>query len=212
MLPLLVVVLPTLFASFYASYRDVFGGGEVVVVASRFEMKLPDFSDDAAPEFVDAVGCKEWLETVPLANVPAAQRELLGELEEFNRFAVKPSERLAVMETLREAVHFVQVEQVKKFSNRALPMTEAEAAAFDDANELWEQMQTGYSHCLESALAGEGGVKSQAALICQRVLAYVGLKMFYCYRAYRQVPAHDWRALHEAYAYAEQLERRRATR
>jgi hypothetical protein len=27
-LPLLVFMLPTLFASFYASYRDVFGGGE----------------------------------------------------------------------------------------------------------------------------------------------------------------------------------------
>ena len=175
-------------------------------------MKLPDFSDDAAPEFADAVGCKEWLQTVPLANVPAAQRELLGELDEFNRFAVKPAERLAVMEALREAVHFVQVEQVKKFANRALPMTEAETNAFVDANELWEQMQIGYAHCLESALAGEGGVKSQAALICQRVLACIGLKMFYYYRAYRQVPASDWRALHEAYAHAEKLrvaERRR---
>jgi hypothetical protein len=168
-------------------------------------MKLPDFSDDAAPEFLDAVGCKEWLQTVPLANVAAAQRELLGEIEEFNRYAAKPAERLAVLEALREAVHFVQVEQIKKFANRALPMAEAEATAFDDANELWEQMQVGYSHCLESALAGEGGVKSQAALICQRLLACVGLKMFYCYRAYRQVPARDWRALHEAYARAEQL-------
>jgi hypothetical protein len=168
-------------------------------------MKLPDFSDDASPEFADAVGCKEWLQSVPLANVPAAQRELLGELEEFNRFPAKPAERLAVMEALREAVHFVQVEQVKRFSNRALPMTEAEATAFDDSNELWEQMQVGYWHCLESALAGEGGMRSQAALICQRVLAYIGLRMFSCYRAYRQAPAREWRALHQAYAHAEKL-------
>ena len=167
-------------------------------------MKLPEFSDDAAPEFADATGCKEWLQTVPLANVAAAQRELLGELDEYNRFPAKPAERLAVMEALREAVHFVQVEQVKKFANRALPMAEAETNAFVDAYELWEQMQVGYSHCLESALDGDG-VKSQAALICQRVLSYVGLKMFYCYRAYRQVPASDWRALHEAYANAEKL-------
>jgi hypothetical protein len=168
-------------------------------------MKLPEFSDDASPEFGDLVECKEWLEGVPLANVGGAQRELLGELEEFNRFAAKASERLAVMEALREAVHFVQLEQIKRFSNRALPMNEAEATAFDDSNELWEQMQVGYSHCLESALAGEGGMRSQAALICQRVIAYVGMKMLYCYRAYRQVPARDWRALHEAYAYAEKL-------
>ena len=168
-------------------------------------MKLPEFSDDASPEFANAAECKDWLQGVALANVPAAQRELLGELEEFNRFPTKPADRLAAMETLREAVHFVQVEQIKRFSNRALPMNEAEATAFDDSNELWEQMQVGYSHCLESALAGEGGMRSQAALICQRVLAYVGLKMFYCYRAYRQVPGREWRALHEAYASAEKL-------
>ena len=168
-------------------------------------MKLPEFSDDASPEFADAAQCKEWLQSVPLANVSTAQRELLGELDEFNRFPAKPAERLAVMETVREAVHFVQVEQVKRFANRALPMTEAEATAFDDTIELWEQMQVGYSHCLESAVAGEGGVRSQAALICQRILACVGLKMFYSYRAYREVPKHDWRALHEAYASAERL-------
>jgi hypothetical protein len=167
-------------------------------------MKLPEFSDTAAPEFGNAAECKDWLQTVALANVGAAQRELLGELEEFNRFAAKAAERLAVMEVLREAVHFVQVEQVKKFANRALPMTEAETTAFGDAYELWEQMQTGYSHCLESALAGDG-VKSQAALICQRALAYIGLKMFYSYRAFHEVPKHDWRALHEAYAAAEKL-------
>src|SRR6478752_3368702 len=163
-------------------------------------MKLPEFSDDASPEFADAAQCKEWLQSVPLANVSTAQRELLGELDEFNRFPAKPAERLAVMETVREAVQFVQV---KRFANRALPMTEAEATAFDDTIELWEQMQVGYSHCLESAVAGEGGVRSQAALICQRILACVGLKMFYSYRAYREVPKHDWRALHEAYASAE---------
>src|SRR5262245_17756492 len=167
-------------------------------------MKLPAFSEDASPEFGNVAECKEWLQTVPLANVAASQRELLGELEEFNRFPVKATERLAVMETLREAVHFVQVEHVKKFANRAQPMTEAETAAFLDANELWEQMQVGYSHCLESAAAGEG-VKSQAGLICQRVLAYIGLKMLYHYRAYRQVPAREWRDLHQAYAHAEKL-------
>jgi hypothetical protein len=167
-------------------------------------MKLPEFSDDAAPEFGNAAECKDWLQGVALANVATAQRELLGELEEFNRFPAKPADRLAAMETLREAVHFVQVELVKKFANRAQPMTEAETAAFEDAYELWEQMQIGYSHCLEAALGGDG-VKSQSALICQRVLAYLGLKMLYSYRAYREVPKRDWHALHEAYAAAEKL-------
>ena len=33
------------------------------------ELDLPEFSADAAPEFIDAASAKAWLENVPLANV-----------------------------------------------------------------------------------------------------------------------------------------------
>ena len=45
-------------------------------------MKLPELSESAAPEFSDAASCKAWLQNVPLANVAAAQGELLGQLAE----------------------------------------------------------------------------------------------------------------------------------
>src|SRR3954470_11620896 len=168
-------------------------------------MKLPELSPKAAPEFVDPASCKAWLEHVPLANVGAAQLDLLRQLEEFNRFPTSPANRLPVLEALREPVNFVQVEQAKRFMNRALPMAEAEAAVFEDTIDLWEAMRTGYLHCVGAALNGESAMKAQAALVCQRALSYSGLKMFHYYRAYRQVPASDWRALHETYAAAEKL-------
>src|SRR5690348_15281479 len=104
-------------------------------------MKLPDLSADAAPEFVDAKECAAWLENVPLANVSAAQRQLAGQLEVLNRFPMNASQRLAAMEALREAVNFVQIEQSKRFTNRALPMSEADAAVFEDTIDLWEQVR-----------------------------------------------------------------------
>ena len=169
-------------------------------------MKLPDLSESASPEFSDAPTAKAWLEHVPLANVAAAQAELFSQLEEFNRFPVASSQRLAVLETLREAVHFVQLEQAKRSANRALPMSDTEAAAFDITMKLWDQMALGYQRCLEGALNRDSGMRAQAGLVCQRLLAYVGLKMYHHYRAYRQVPAQNWRALHEAYAAAEKLD------
>jgi hypothetical protein len=168
-------------------------------------MKLPDLSESASPEFSDGATCKAWLEHVPLANVPAAQAELLGQLEEFNRFPVAAAQRLAVLEVLREAVHFVQIEQSKRFSNRALPMNESETSAFNATIGLWEQMRIGYQRCLDAALNRDAGMKAQSALICQRVAVYVGLKMYHHYRGYRQVPAGNWQALHQAYAAAETL-------
>ena len=169
-------------------------------------MKLPELSESASPEFSDAATCKAWLEHVPLANVAAAQGELLDQLEEFNSFPAAAAQRLAVMEALREAVNFVQIEQAKRFTNRALPMAEAESSAFDTTVALWDQMQAGYQRCLEGALNRDAGMRAQAALICQRLITYIGLRMFHHYRAYRQVPATDWRALHETYAAAEKLD------
>ena len=169
-------------------------------------VKLPELSPNAAPEFVDAASCKAWLEHVPLANVGVAQQQLLGQLVELNRFPISAANRLAVMETLREAVNFVQIEQAKRFTNRALPLAEAEASVFRDTDALWAQMRLSYLRCLDSAAGGDAVLRAQGALICQRLLAYAGLGMFHHYRAYREIPAEDWRALHESYAKAEELE------
>lgn len=168
-------------------------------------MKLPELSAKSEPDFVDAASAKKWLEHVPLANVATAQQQIREQVAEFNRLPAAAANRLAVMETLREAVNFVQLEQGKRFTNRALPMLEAEAAAFRDTTALWGEMHLGYMRCLEAAVNGDAKVRAQAALICQRLLAYTGLKMFHYYRAYRQVPPAEWSALHSVYAAAEKL-------
>ena len=167
--------------------------------------ELPQISADAAPDFSDVQTCKSWLEHVPLANVGEAQRQFLAQVQEFNRFPCKAAMRVQVFEALREAVAFVQIEQAKRFTNRALPMAAAEAAIFETTTQLWEQMRIGYLHCLMASRAEESGMRAQAPLIAQRALAYCGLKMFHHYRAYREIPPADWGALHRTYACAEEL-------
>ena len=167
--------------------------------------ELPDLAPDADPEFIDAATTKAWLENVPLANVVAAQAQLLAQIDEFNRFDVMPTSRLATLEALREAVNFVQIEQARRFTNRALPLAEHESAAFAETIRLWRLMHQGYVRCLIAVRDDEPGMRAQAALVCQRVLAYTGLKMFHYHRAYREVPSHEWRSLHEGYAMAAKL-------
>ena len=168
-------------------------------------MNLPELSPRATPQFVDAESCRAWLQNVPLANIAVAQQDMLAELETFNRFPTSAANRLAVIEALRESAGFVQMEHAKRFMNRALPMAQAEAAAFEDTVELWEQMRLGYLRCLQAAVGGDTGMRAQAALLVQRLAAYSGVKMFHYYRAYREVPREDWRSLHEVYAHAERL-------
>jgi cyclic-di-GMP-binding protein len=169
------------------------------------KLDLPELSPSAAPEFVDAASAKAWLENVPLANVSAAQLQLYAQVREFNSFAAKGSVRLETLEAVREAVQFVEIEQARRFTNRALPMAEQESTVFDDTLALWEEMHVGYLRCLQAVIDDEPGMREEAGLVCQRALSYTGLKMFHHHRAYRQVPPREWRALHAGYALAEEL-------
>lgn len=169
------------------------------------DFSLPQLAAQAAPEFVDAASAKAWLEHVPLANVGAAQHQMLLQLEDYNRYAASASARLETMETLRDAVNFVQIEQAKRFTHRALPIAPAEAQVFTDTIELWNEMRAGYLRCLEAAERNDAGMRERAGLLAQRALAYTGLKMFHYHRAYRQVPGNEWRLLHRIYAAAERL-------
>jgi len=167
---------------------------------------LPQLAAQAAPEFVDAPSARAWLEVLPLANVAAAQHQMLLQLEEFNRYATSASARLETLETLREAAHFVQIEQAKRFTHRALPIEPVEARIFQETIDLWEQFRVGYLRCLEAAAGrNDPGMREKAGLLCQRALAYTGLKMFHHHRAYRYVPDIEWRNLHRVYAVAERL-------
>jgi hypothetical protein len=170
------------------------------------DFNLPPLTPDAVPKFVDAATAKAWVASVPLANVAGAQQQLLEQLQQFNRCVTRPSARVAALEVLREPVHFVQIEQAKRFTNRALPMAAAEAAVFEQTIALWEQMRIGYLRCLAAVLADEAGMRVEAARVCQRALVCAGLKMFHHYRACRVVPRGEWRGLHAVYAKAEALE------
>jgi len=154
---------------------------------------------------MDAKSAKLWLEHVPLANLGAAQHQMLLQLEEFNRYATSAAVRLEALETLREAVNFVQIEQAKRFTHRALPIAAAEAKVFQDTIDLWGEMRSGYLRCLEAAERNDAGMRERAGLLAQRALAYTGLKMFHHHRAYRQIPGAEWRLLHRVYFAAERL-------
>jgi len=168
-------------------------------------MTLPELSESASPEFTDAASSRAWLEHLPLANVATAQAQITRQLREFNRFPVSATQRLSVLEALREAVNFVQIEQARRFSNRALPMNESEAEAFAATIGLWDEMRLGYERCLIGAANLDAAMRAQAVIVCQRLLYYIGLRMFHHHRAYREVPRADWRALHAAYGAAEKL-------
>ena len=170
------------------------------------KFELPVISAQANPEFRDAATCSEWLQDLPLINVGPSQGRLLGEIEELNCCDISPSERLKILEVLHEAVLFVQIEQAKKFGNRAVPLAKPEREILLNVTALWAAMGHGYQHCLQAFAGGSTGLPSgsgKLALACQRALWCASRQISEHYRCYQEISGELWNLLHQLYLFAE---------
>lgn len=170
------------------------------------KLDLPPTSTEQAPLFADLDQCRTWLKTLPLSSPVQAQSQLLRQLGLLNRYSLPNGERLALLEALREPIHFVQGEGAKKFSGKPLPLAPPEHAAFDSAHGLWQALVTGYLRCLDACLAGDADLKPRAAQICQRALAALAEDHTDQLRAGFQHDSEHWRLAHQIYAGAEELQ------
>lgn len=155
--------------------------------------------------YSDSAGCRRWLERLPLTNVPHAQRELAGQLAALHGAGnIAPLERLRILETLKEAVQYVQEEAAGLYAGRPLPLEHEEADTWARSTGLWQALLRNYESCLEAYREGDLIVAPYSGLITLRCLACVAWIMEDHYRVYRLPSAALWRELHGYYQFAEQ--------
>jgi len=166
---------------------------------------LPALGSEQPPAFANARGCRDWLSAQPLANPAQAQALLLRQINLLNRFSLAPTERLKILELLRDPIAFAQTESARKFAGRPLPLAPPEQAGMDANRTLWQAVQTGYLHCLAACLEGNADLRPHAALIAQRALSALRAELLDIYRAPIDPPALLWQALHRVFSAAEKL-------
>ena len=123
-------------------------------MSAMSDLKPPEISADAHPQFTDDAACAAWLAELPLVNVAPSQIRLLEQLRELNRYSLPADARLKILELLREPVYFVQEQQLRKLVNKPFPLTQAERGILAHVADLWQELLIGYLHCLGSA--GDG--------------------------------------------------------
>lgn len=166
---------------------------------------LPPSNTDQPPAFTNAEECRAWLADTPLANSIQAQVQLLRQLNLLNRFPLPASERMAVLELLREPVVSIQEDGVRKFAGKPLPLAPSEQAAFDSCQALWHALAGGYLRCLESHLSSDALMRQRAAQIIERALAALVSSQLDAYRGGRQPNADHWQVANHLYATAERI-------
>lgn len=167
-------------------------------------LPLEPTDDRANPTFKTAAECTRWLNQLQLTNLQLAHSKLLVQLNELNRFAMRSTERLAILEMLRETLEHVQRDYSRKLIAKPLLLSDAEYLIFVSIINLWQAMVTGYQHCLQDYLRGDRSVSEQGALLSQRCLLYSGLEIFEYLRMGYEFDDQLWRQLHTLYAFTEE--------
>lgn len=169
-------------------------------------LSLEPTDDRADPIFKDASSCKKWLSQLQLTNLQLAHGLLLIQLNEFNSYPIRGTERLDTLELLSDTIHYVQNDYAKKISGKPLPLHENELVILFSLAQLWHAMSHGYLRCLQDCIAGDTKLGKQAALLCQRALMYSSLAINEHFRAGYDFDPKLWLQLHGIYAYAEEQE------
>jgi cyclic-di-GMP-binding protein len=155
-------------------------------------------------QFSDSMSCRRWVEQLTLSNAHRVHEVLTSQLSSLTAAELPPVERLKILETLRETVHFVQGETAKRYAGKGLPLEPAEMTAWSRVIALWQEAHNNYGQCLKAYREGDLSIAPHAALVTMRCLRLTGDTLTDYYRSYRQPPGRLWRSLHELYSFAEQ--------
>lgn len=167
---------------------------------------LPLTSAEKSPDFTDESSCREWLARLPLTNLSVSQAQLVQQLKLLNRYPLRADERLKILELLRDPLNFIQDQGSKRFSGRPLPFNSVEQAAFDTGLALWQELVTGYLHCLQATPQNATGAPHLlASLAATRALATMrAIYLDACFANILTAPTF-WRQLHLIFHAAEEL-------
>jgi len=165
-------------------------------------VSAPGVSAGPVP-FADARGCRDWLGTLPLTNVPQAQAALLQVLEAFAQAPFDGFERLKCLELMRDRIAFLQGEQRMRYVGRTLPLTAQDERAWQAGASLLVAMERLYAGVLAEALTGSGELRRLASLAAQRVVRYIGAQMSLHCSVYRRFDPALWTRLHALWRQAE---------
>ena len=152
--------------------------------------------------FSDARGCKEWLNALPLTNIPQAQSLALEALRALNGTEMDALERLKCLELMRDKIAFLQGEQRSRYFGKTLPLSVNDSNAWTTGRTLLEEMESGYRLCLAAAAQG-GEIARLAGLVTQRIVRYIGTQMLFHAMVYRRFDPQLWTRLHQQYLDAE---------
>ena len=127
-----------------------------------------EFMLNQRPAVGDAHAARAWLRELPLTDARAAHHALESLLDALEDNGLGLRKRLDILETIRTQRVEVDAQYGQRYAGKALPLAQAERAAYVHAASLWQKLESCYWQCARSAAAGDGTLRSHLALCLAR--------------------------------------------
>lgn len=149
--------------------------------------------------------CARWIKALSLNDELKAHDALASQLAALEDAAVAPTERLRVLEALRETVDLLQAAVARRYVGKALPLEEEDARSWHGVVAVWNALRENYLRCFDAYRQGDVMIAPLAPLIVMRCLRALECILFEHFRIYHQPDPAVWRAFHELFSTTERL-------
>jgi cyclic-di-GMP-binding protein len=153
---------------------------------------------------------KAWLESLPLLNIVETGNKLFSSLSIYNRIAIKPAERVELLEMFRYTVRQLSIELEKQYLGLSLPLSEKHKNIAERNRQFHLEMAIGYKRALLDCQTPDKPVESEKqrneqARITERAIRYLTNALAVSYQTYSPHPLGTWQEIHALYRHAEAL-------
>lgn len=173
----------------------------------RLEESLPPRKAATEASFrADPRSLRQWLDSLPMANLQAATTEMLDGLCRLNHLRADPLPRLQALETVRGALLDMADAATRQVSGASFPLSVTKVGFAGFMIEVQEELALGYRLVLIDLCAPSGNVgllrSKPATLAALRALQHGKAHLAAAYLLYRAPPFDAWRALHDVHRFA----------
>lgn len=151
-----------------------------------------------------AANVKQWIDTLPMANIGETTRLLFEAITDLNHQDVPASQRFKALELLHKPVAYVTEHMKKHFVSRPLPLEARNLKIAHLSREITHELATGYKVLVMEQIAGVGRRdKKLLVTAIHRSIKLLNLVLLKAYQVYEAYPDSLWLEVHSLYRYAE---------
>ncbi|MEQ6884270.1 GTPase [Salicola sp. Rm-C-2C1-2] len=147
---------------------------------------------------------KDWVESLPLANVGESARQLYHAIIELNQLDTTPALRMKLLGLLRPQLNLTCEQLSQHFLGHSIALTAKQRKVANLAQALQRHLATGYKIVVSqlAATAHPDRQKMANARACHRAIVSLGTTLLRASQLYAPNPDGTWYEIHQIFSWA----------